>query len=74
MCYFQRTFSEINKPEELEQKCLELCKCLADDLAHKNLKVSYELQLTTVLYIHLHYTHGNNKQLSLCYLVNNALS
>jgi len=40
MHYFHRTFSEINKPEELEQKCLELCKCLADDLAQKNLKVS----------------------------------
>ena len=34
-----RTFSEINEPEELEQKCLELCECLAEDLAKRNLKV-----------------------------------
>ena len=38
---FYRTFSEINEPEELDQKCLELCECLAEDLTKYNLKVSY---------------------------------
>ncbi|XP_065916991.1 DNA polymerase kappa-like isoform X2 [Dysidea avara] len=48
----ERTFSEINKPEELEQKCLELCKCLADDLAHKNLKGhQITLKMKTVQFV-----------------------
>lgn len=34
-----RTFSEISEPEELEQKCSELCECLAKDLTKHNLKV-----------------------------------
>ena len=38
-----RTFSEINEPEELEQKCLELCECLAEDLTERNLKVHVKI-------------------------------
>lgn len=37
--YTYRTFSEINEPGELEEKCLELCECLAEDLEKHNLKV-----------------------------------
>lgn len=39
-------FSEINDPEELEQKCLELCECLAKDLAKHNLKVDTHQNFT----------------------------
>ena len=35
----ERTFHEINKPEELYSKCKELCDALAEDLAGERLQV-----------------------------------
>ena len=37
----ERTFGEINKPEDLISKCRELCEALAEDLAQAELKVKY---------------------------------
>ena len=35
----ERTFGEINKPEDLISKCRELCEALAEDLAQAEVKV-----------------------------------
>ena len=41
-----RTFSELSKPEELLQKCKNLCDSLAESLAEEGLKVSVHKGLT----------------------------
>lgn len=47
--YTHRTFSEINEPGELEEKCLELCECLAEDLEKHNLKVCSIFTVASIL-------------------------
>ena len=39
MCACGRTFSELSKPEELLQKCKDLCENLAESLTEEELKV-----------------------------------
>lgn len=39
MCACCRTFSELSQPEELLQKCKDLCESLAESLAEEELKV-----------------------------------
>ena len=38
-CFVLRTFSEISSPDQLMQKCHDLCSCLAEDVAQERLKV-----------------------------------
>ena len=35
-----RTFSDVSDPEELLQKCYELCQSLAEEIAAENIQVN----------------------------------
>ena len=46
MCVYCRTFAEISGASELQEKCLELCRELAGDMASDSITVSLKSHIT----------------------------